>query len=291
MVRTKPRKPPSEENRLPADIGERRSFEAKGLPSPPSESTSRFQFASSQVFGALWRFLALDLAITYANTSIPTVSDVSIPLRLALGALMMFYVRWTMDIPYRLLSAFSVLMGFNKPDEWPPLFGEWKDAYSLRRFWSHTWHQGMRLIAEPPVNLVVNQLLRLPKGTYFSHWTKVFGNFLMAFVDHAYGRVLAGGDPVNDWVMFIAQPVAIWVEETLRDVAVACGLVDKHRKSALELWLGYLWTVAFECWTFLAFMEGAIRVHGNVPAVGLIEPAFGSSAVFPIVKWYTGSSA
>jgi len=198
----------------------------------------------------------------------------------------MLYVRWTMDIPCRILSAVTILLGIYKPSDWPPMFGEWSEAYTIRRFWSHTWHQGMRLIAEPPINFVVNHVFGVPKGSYLNRWSKIFGNFIMAFVDHAYGRILIGGDPMSDWVMFIVQPFAIWLEESARTLAVSFDLVDEHWRSSLEIALGYLWTAVFECWTFLDFMEGAIRFHGNVPApaLGLIEPAFSFSAWTPLLQ-------
>jgi hypothetical protein len=257
-----------------------RRFQAKGLPVHPLPR-SRSEFVFSQISGAILRFLVLDLAISCTNSSLTTISDASVHVRLAYGCLMMFYVRWTMDISCRLLSATTVLFGIFKPDDWPPLFGEWRDAYTLRRFWSHTWHQGMRLIAEPPVEFLIN-VAGLGKQSYSSRWAKIFGNFTMAFFDHAYGRILAGGNPLNDWTMFMLQPIAIWTEETIREVAVAAGLLNGHYRS--QLVLGYVFVLVFQSWTFLDFMEGAIRWQGSVPLQqnGLIEPAFGLSVVRPL---------
>jgi hypothetical protein len=41
-------------------------------------------------------------------------------------------------------SAFAVLILRQSPEEWPPLFGSLKDAYTVRRFYSHFWHRVMR---------------------------------------------------------------------------------------------------------------------------------------------------
>ncbi|EXJ89644.1 hypothetical protein A1O3_02711 [Capronia epimyces CBS 606.96] len=270
-----------------------RRFEAKGLPARGSStSSSRISFALSQLLSAALRFLALDLGITYVNKSMSSLDldQVSIARRLALGALMMLYVRWTMDIPFRVASGLFVLAGVHTAEEWPPLFGDWQDAYTVRRFWSHTWHQGMRLIAEPPVNLFVHSVLGLQahghNHSQLRYWAKVFGNFFMAFVNHAYGRILAGGDPMNDWIMFTLHPIAIWIESSLRDVAVAAGWLDSHHRSRIEIYCGYIWVAGFVSWTFLDFMDGAIRVHGNIPALasGLIEPAFGYSFWTPLLQ-------
>jgi hypothetical protein len=195
---------------------------------------------------------------------------------------MVLYVRWVMDIPYRIFSALTVLAGLYFPADWPPLFGRWEDAYTVRRFWSHNWHACMSLIAGPPVQSTVRRL-GLRKGSYLARWGVVVGNFVMAFVDHAYGRVIAGGNPKYDFFMFALQPIAIWVEDTIRDVAVAYGLVDKDSRSSFEVGSGYIWVAMVECWTFLDFMDGAIRLHGNVPAGTLIEPVFGLSVMTPLL--------
>ncbi|KAL9480994.1 hypothetical protein ACSS6W_005780 [Trichoderma asperelloides] len=40
-----------------------------------------------------------------------------------------------------LATVFVSLLGWDQPQEWPPLFGNPVDAYSLRRFWGIFWHQ------------------------------------------------------------------------------------------------------------------------------------------------------
>lgn len=265
-----------------------RAFEAKGIPDPPPACRSRVRFILEQIVGILWRFLFLDIGITCANMSLGTLDNSSFPLRLGFGAFMMLYVRWTMDIPYRVVACINVAGGWSRPSDWPPLFGFWKDAWTIRRFWSHTWHQSMRLHAEPPVNFVVHNILGIRKGTYLSNYGKIFGNFIVAYALHAYGRILAGGNHMNDWNMFMAQFIAIWVDETIRDIAIASGLVSKDWAGAR--WVGYMWTAVFETWTFLYFMEGAIRLHGLVPVEGLIEPVFGASVAQPMLRWYKSRS-
>jgi hypothetical protein len=145
----------------------------------------------------------------------------------------------------------------------------------------------MRLIAEPLVRFVVHSLLRIPKGSYASQWSKVFGNLIMAFMDHAHGHLLAGGDLRHDWNIFIARPIATWFKETLREQAVAFGLLDAGRRSRAGTLLGYLWTGLFQCWNFLYFVEGAIRVQDAVPQDVLIEPPFGTSLILPLLRSFS----
>jgi hypothetical protein len=48
-------------------------------------------------------------------------------------------VRATCQIsqPYCFFSIVSVILGLSRPQDWPPLFGFWRDAYTLRRFWGY----------------------------------------------------------------------------------------------------------------------------------------------------------
>ncbi|EGR44867.1 uncharacterized protein TRIREDRAFT_69569, partial [Trichoderma reesei QM6a] len=39
-----------------------------------------------------------------------------------------------------LAAMFVSLLAWDRPEEWPPLFGSVVEAYSLRRFWGNFWH-------------------------------------------------------------------------------------------------------------------------------------------------------
>ena len=46
-------------------------------------------------------------------------------------------VAWGMfNILYNVLSLICVGTGMAKPEGWPDTFGDWSDAYTVRRFWS-----------------------------------------------------------------------------------------------------------------------------------------------------------
>jgi hypothetical protein len=45
------------------------------------------------------------------------------------------FVRAAVDIDYRITSILSVGIGLDAPEDWPPLFGRAKQAYTLRNFW------------------------------------------------------------------------------------------------------------------------------------------------------------
>ena len=42
-----------------------------------------------------------------------------------------------LTITHTLLSIITVAGGWSEPDRWPPLFGRWGDAYTIRKFWGY----------------------------------------------------------------------------------------------------------------------------------------------------------
>lgn len=53
-----------------------------------------------------------------------------------IGNLIFLIVRWTLTALYSTVAAATVLLHLYDPQDFPPLFGDWKDAYSVRRFWA-----------------------------------------------------------------------------------------------------------------------------------------------------------
>lgn len=47
-------------------------------------------------------------------------------------------VSWgLLNLPYDVLSIFCVALGVHEPQNWPDVFGDWSDSYTIRRFWSY----------------------------------------------------------------------------------------------------------------------------------------------------------
>ena len=161
-----------------------------------------------------------------------------------------------MDLTYRLIAAAAVVVKWGGPADWPPMFGSWVDAWTVRRFWSKTWHQMMRTVAEPPVYWVLHDLLGIRKGTYLSNYGKVFGAFFVAYAIHGYGSNMAGGSHVGDWNYFMSQAVAIWVEETVLRLANTLG-IRQVLGDRLARFIGYVWTGTFSLYSFMLWNDWA----------------------------------
>jgi hypothetical protein len=191
--------------------------------------------------------------------------------------------RWAMDMTYRVISAVAVAVQWGGPDDWPPMFWLWADAWTVRRFWSKTWHQLMRTVAEPPVHWLLHDVLRVRKGTYVSNYGKVFGAFFMAYAVHGYGSNVAGGSHVGDWNFFMGQAVAIWVEETVLRLAVMFG-IRQVLGDGLARVIGYLWTCMFILYSFMLWTDWAAA------AGSWTEDPFGFSVARVLLDRFDGGN-
>lgn len=243
---------------------------------PPSYPRSKF--VAQNLYGAAWRILAIDLASMYIrSTPLGTVpvtrrlQDEPLPVGLLKAVLLYTMARWVMDSVYRLAAATSVGLGIHGPEVWPNMFGSVREAYTVRRFWAFTWHQMMRNISEPGVDFVARKVLRIPRRTYLSNYFKIFGAFFVAYAVHGYGTHMAGGNHVGDWNYYMAQVVAIWVEETAIAVALKTGVVREDW--ALAKPVGYAWTALCRAYTLMLWEDHAAT------GGAYIKPAFGISPI------------
>ncbi|KAL1305735.1 hypothetical protein AAFC00_007319 [Neodothiora populina] len=260
------------------------NYQAKKIPGGKPADYPRFRFVVENLCGAIWRTIAIDLTMSYIRTT--PMSDPSpigrlgitaapVHLRLFRGVLIFYGSRLAMDLIYSIAASVFVGIGLYNPSDYPPLMGKKRDAYTVRRFWSHTWHQMLRPIAEPPTNYIVHNILHIKKGSYISNYSKVFSAFFVAYVVHAYATHMAGGDQLADWNFFMSQAVAIWVEETIvKIVKGATGFGATKQQQQVGYWIGYLWTIAFVSVSGTFWFEG----YANSGAY-MLPPFFGVSLV------------
>ena len=103
-----------------------------------------------------------------------------------------FAVRWIWNNYVALCSAqtaiavlFSVILRWDEPWEWPPLFGSPLQAWNLRRFWGHFWH---RTVYRPYTTYgiwVSRRVLRLPGGSVGEKASVAMLVFLLSGAIHA----------------------------------------------------------------------------------------------------------
>ncbi|RYP74560.1 hypothetical protein DL769_003987 [Monosporascus sp. CRB-8-3] len=156
------------------------------------------------------------------------------------------------------LAVFSVLIGLDKPGDWPPLFGGPGCAYGLRSFWSRFWH---RLAVRPYTNYgrVVARaigLLRPGSSSAVSGVVIAFVAFLLSGFSHAAVSWRLG---MHDWLdvqWFLLNFAACLAERvvlaTVQHLAKRAGRTDDLaaiEKSWLGRLIGFAWVFAFFFWS------------------------------------------
>ncbi|KAK8103233.1 hypothetical protein PG984_016379 [Apiospora sp. TS-2023a] len=164
---------------------------------PAEPGSKRIWFAAKRVarLFALWclqrgtsstiSFIFRRLGVTIDSLSpshqglVPLASDK------AVRGIMSVYWIWTSYYSLTLghdlaIILFVAILGWDSTDEWPPLFGNLMDAYTLRRFWGDFWH-GLHvypfLLWIPSPRFSRSRRVR---GAFLSFWV-----FVLAALSHA----------------------------------------------------------------------------------------------------------
>lgn len=162
---------------------------------------------------------------------------------------------------YLILSAyhdffaiFFLATGVDQSWEWPPLFGQISEAYSMRRFWSSFWHKLIYRSFNSHA-AVISRSLGIRERTVFSRLLNNYMVFLMSGVMHAavlwrFGTKCAWSATMRYWSM---QALAFFLEGVVQHY---WGRFRKTRLmwvrpavlSVFERLVGYLWVVAWLVW-------------------------------------------
>lgn len=148
-----------------------------------------------------------------------------------------------LNFMYQGFAAVSVGLGWYRPDDWPRLFGDLGDLYSVRRLWSKFWH---RLVYRPYGGVARIILSRIPRLDPYSplYWT------LLSFVIFAISGCVHGIVTLAmrwrcgwwaDVHFYFLQFCGIILEEAV-DYATRGGLSSRR-------WLGYIWLFFFLFWS------------------------------------------
>ena len=111
---------------------------------PPLPSHNRWEFLIRRTRQILWNLFLADIGQTYQLVN-PLYSLTGEEARSLwaqgyvvglLNILARIAVQWAMfNVGYNLMSMAGVGIMLQEPRVWPDVFGHWKDAYTVRRFW------------------------------------------------------------------------------------------------------------------------------------------------------------
>ncbi|KAI0114118.1 membrane bound O-acyl transferase family-domain-containing protein [Nemania sp. FL0031] len=140
-------------------------------------------------------------------------------------------------------------LGWDSPEEWPPLFGNIAEAYSLRRFWGVFWH---RLHIIPLELLMPSFLSKCPsiQGSKIRRlnataWVKKFRAlwvFTLSGLCHIIVNkiVLGHGNTIPELRFFVSNFCICLLETALQPLVFRWTL---YHKTVLHC-LGYIWVLA-----------------------------------------------
>jgi hypothetical protein len=155
-----------------------------------------------------------------------------------------------------ILACFFVLIGLDRPSDWPALFGNPRLASSLRKFWSRFWH---RLAVRPYTNhgKVVAFRMGLQPGSFAFKATVSFVVFALSGTAHSAVSWQLGK---RDWYLdiwwfflnFLACSAEVMWLSAIRGLAKTMGW-SQELKMIEASWLGELvgfaWVFGFFFWS------------------------------------------
>ncbi|KAI0694344.1 membrane bound O-acyl transferase family-domain-containing protein [Cytidiella melzeri] len=249
---------------------------------PPLPSYDRRSFLARRTRQLLWNLLLVDIAQTYERIN-PVFAPGSTRGMWSQGTTLGYInllaritVAWGMfNIPYCWLSLACVATGIHEPRDWPDTFGKWSDAYTVRRFWSRSWHQRLRRYTATTGRSAA-RFLRCKPGTWLSARVQLIFGFGISTLVHLLGDLMVD----TRWAgasapFFLWQIVAI----TFEDFVVGVG---SHFGVEEGLWthaIGWLWTFAWFNVTATRFIDWTF------PAGAAMHETFQYSAVRPIIDY------
>ncbi|CAF9922109.1 hypothetical protein IMSHALPRED_005340 [Imshaugia aleurites] len=81
------------------------------------------------------------------------------------------------------IATFSVLLGGSQPKDWPPLYGSFTEAYTIRRYWNTFWHQITRHMFVA-YSRDLRAILHIRRGTWLSSYFDLYFTFTFSALFH-----------------------------------------------------------------------------------------------------------
>ncbi|KAL5326591.1 hypothetical protein ACEPPN_004278 [Leptodophora sp. 'Broadleaf-Isolate-01'] len=145
----------------------------------------------------------------------------------------------------------------DEPYEWPSLFGDPRDAYTLRRFWGRFWHQLLSPAAGKWGHAFAKQVLRMQAPSLLKKAFVALFIFSASGTAHMFLAWRSGQpDPSRAiwfyWINFAAVCFEIVVSKVLGERASSSSLrrsgIGPIVKETAKRILGFVWVFVFFLW-------------------------------------------
>ncbi|KAH9939628.1 membrane bound O-acyl transferase family-domain-containing protein [Epithele typhae] len=260
--------------------------QVSNVPTPIKDKSA---FIFHRLYQLLLTMLVLDVAQSHllANAPVYTAPDPPRPTLLITWAFLLCSYS-VIKLFYTVASLVAVTLGLSAPEDWPDLFGHWRDAYTLRRLWGRAWHQLLRRHFSAWGTAAV-RTLGVRRGTWLSSQVQLHTAFAVSAAIHTFGDAMVGRRLVGvSAPFFIANGLAIAVEDAV--LALGRWLCrgeelkgEEGRPPPLALRVaGYVWATAA-----MSVLAGTLFV----PAQFALEMVDKPTLPFSVVGWMVAKSA
>lgn len=235
--------------------------------------TPKTTFFGKTILHCLWMYFLQDIGRTYLSLLpyITTDGREGTPVRDLVGVeravtvfmlgLMTFIQT---DISYNFLCMFGVGTGlyWSRVQDVIPVYGRWRECYTLRRFWGRVWHQNCRKVCltyyyltllkanniQPLQTIgrfIAFDIFRAERGSLLSNYTQVYTSFILSGAFHwvAAKSMQPQWTFYNTCTFFIWQAHAFVIEDFAIWVGKKFGLSSPRWR-----YLGLIWVMGFFIW-------------------------------------------
>jgi hypothetical protein len=144
------------------------------------------------------------------------------------------------------LSFLFVSTGFDKPEDWPPLFGDIRDATSVRNFWGKYWHRLVYRSYTSYGKWISKNILRLPRNSIVGKMFINFYVFAMSGTAHAIA-VRQLGFTCGFWeeIGFYCNSFLAILIESLVAKTFSTTMRGYRLNRTVSKTLGYVWVFTY----------------------------------------------
>ena len=173
-----------------------------------------------------------------------------------------------------IFAVFCVGAGISDFRSWRTNFGSPLEAYSIRRFWSHFWHQYLRSTLSGTADWVVDGIPFLKRNRVLARYSRIFVAFLVSGLVHI-GCDRAAAIPIGESGavrFFCTQAFGVMIEDAVEDAYRS--LIGSTNKVRPKLWIrlvGYIWVLTFMSCSLPLWSFPYVRRH-DPGAHPLIRP-------------------
>jgi hypothetical protein len=152
------------------------------------------------------------------------------------------------------LAILFVSLQFDPCEDWPPLFGNLAEAYTIRRFWSKFWH---RIVYRPYMDFasaLLRDVFGISRASAAYRLLVTFLVFLFSGIVHALVSWRLGYrcGVWEEVAWFCMNFVAILFEDAVQQGFVIVSRRYQWDKSYHTFWkpLGFIWVFGFFFWSY-----------------------------------------